>query len=124
MGNPGRVFLEGSPQIAVSAPVQTLVTTSAGKVMNAEPKRKGLIVVNTGTPTIKHTFGDVMPTQTAYHVPLKGCAVADDGSGSAYFDASWVGVVNAISDGSGTCVITEFLTGSPDWDRAGDWGVT
>jgi len=87
-------------------------------------KRKGLIVVNTGTTTIKLTLGDTAPTQMAYHVPLKACSVADDGSGSAYFDASWVGVVRAISDGAGgTCVVTEILTGSPDWNRAGAWGV-
>lgn len=125
MGNPGRVFLEGSPQASVSAPAQTSIGTTAAVLLPENAKRKGLIVQNTGTTVLKLTYGLTLPTQTAYHLALKACAGADDGSGGVAFEASWVGVVNIISSGaSGTCVVTEIVTGSPDWNRASDWGTT
>ena len=124
MGNPTRTFVEGSPQATVTPPAQTAIGTTAAKVLDENAKRKGLIVQNTGLTTIKLSFGETLPTQTAYHLALKACGVADDGSGAAYFESSWVGIVNAVSDApGGTCVMTQFESGSPDWDRAGDWGI-
>lgn len=117
-----RVFVEGSPQRDVSAPAQTSVGTTAGLVLFENPKRKGFIVQNTGTTVLKFTFGATLPTQTVYHLALKACTGADDGTGAAYFEASWVGTVNAVSSGAGgTCVITEIMTGRVDWNVAGDY---
>lgn len=118
-----RAFIEGSPQASVSTPAQTVIGTVASIILVANPKRKGLIIQNTGTTVIKLTFGATLPTQTVYHLALMAGG-ADDGSGASYFESSWVGVVNAISSGAGgTFVLTEFETGRPDWDRAGDWGI-
>lgn len=123
MGGPIRVFMEGSPQVSVSTAAQTAQSDTAAIVLAANAKRKGVIIQNTGTTIIKLTFGAVVPTQTAYHVALAACTGADDGKGGIYVDDSWVGVINAISSAAGgTLVITEFRTGSPDWNRAADWG--
>lgn len=119
-----RAWIEGSPQASVSTPAQTVIGTTASIILAANPKRKGLIIQNTGTTVIKLTFGSVLPTQTVYHLALVAAGGADDGTGASYFESSWVGIVNAISSGAGgTFVLTEFMTGSPDWDRAGDWGI-
>jgi len=123
MSNPTRALIEGSPQASVSTPAQTGQGVAAAVILAANPKRKGLIIQNTGTTVIKLTFGATLPTTTAYHIALSACTGADDGTGGTYVDDSWVGVVNALSSGAGgTLVITELQTGSPDWGRASDWG--
>jgi hypothetical protein len=87
--------------------------------LSANAKRKGFSIVNTGTTVIKLTMGTTEPTQTVYHVALAACASADDGTGGAYFEAAFVGDVRIISSGAGgTCVITEFTTGNPDYNQA------
>lgn len=122
-GGPIRVLLEGSPQRVATAPAQTGIGTVAGVILVSNEKRKGFTIQNTGTTQIKLGFG-ATPTQTAYHVCLKGGTAADDGLGATYFDLFWTGDVYAISSGAGgTMVITEFKTGSPDWNQAGDWGL-
>jgi hypothetical protein len=81
------------------------------------------MIQNTGTTVLRFVLGNTTPTQTVYHIALKGCSVADDGSGWAYFDDSWVGPVWGISSvPGGTAVITEFTASNPDWNQAGDWG--
>jgi hypothetical protein len=118
-----RVWTEQSPQTAVSTPAQTSVGTDAALILAANPKRKGLMVQNTGTTIIKLTFGATLPTATAYHVALSACTGADDGKGGTYTDSACVLAVNALSsDAGGTCVITEFRTGQPDWNQSADWG--
>lgn len=119
-----RVFTTPSPQLAVTTPAQTAQGTDAAVILQANPQRKGLMIQNTGTTIIKLTFGATVPTATAYHVALRASTGADDGSGGVYSDDSWVGVVNALSSaGGGTLVVTEFKTGSPDWNRAADLGT-
>jgi hypothetical protein len=119
-----RTFVETSPQIASSTPAQTTQGTDAAVVLAANPKRKGLLIQNTGTTVILLTFGAVLPTTTVYQVALPACTAINDGKGGIYFDESWVGVVNALSSASGgTMVITEFKTGLPDWNQASDWGT-
>jgi hypothetical protein len=119
-----RVLVEGSPQAHVSIPAQTTIGTTAALILPSNAKRKGVVIQNTGTTVLKLTFGLTMPTQSVYHIALRGGAVSDDGSGATYFEASWVGAVNAISSGAGgTLVLMELMTGSPDFDRAGDWGI-
>jgi hypothetical protein len=124
MGGVVRNFIEGSPQVGVSTPAQTSVGAAAGLLIAANPKRKGLTIQNTGTTVIKLNFGLVDPTQTVYHLALAASTSADDGTGASYFETSWVGPVRAISSaGGGTLVMTEFVTGSPDWNQASVWGT-
>lgn len=124
MPSPIRSFIEGSPQISVSAPSQTTIGTTAGLFLAANAKRKGLIIQNTGVTILKFTFGTTSPTQTVYHIALAAASVADNGTGATYFESSWVGPMQIISSGAGgTCIYAEILAGSPDWDLAGDWGL-
>lgn len=117
-----RVLVEGSPQLYVSTPVQTTVGLVAVLVAAVNPKRKGFIIQNTGTTVIKVSLGTTDPTQTVYTVGLKGGSAADDGLGGSYFDESWVGQIRAVSDGAGgTFVFSEFESGGPDWNAAGDY---
>ena len=117
-----RAFIDGGPQSIASTPAQTSVSTTAGVVLLANGRRKGIVVQNTGTTIIKLTLGGT-PTQTVYHIALKACDAADDGTGGTYFDTAWLGEVSAISSGlGGTCVITETRTGNVDWNLAGDGG--
>jgi len=121
-----RQLVENSPQAFASIPAVTSVGVAAGLVLISNSKRKGFLIQNTGTTIIKLAFGSASsaPTQTVYHIALKDCAAANDGSGGVYVDDAWTGDVWAISSaGGGTCVICEFKTGSPDWNAAMDWGV-
>ena len=123
MAHPLRTFVEGSPALTVSTPAQTSVGVAAGLILGPDPKRKGFFIQNTGTTVIKICFGSTDPTQTVYHVALRAATAGDDGTGGTYFEGSWVGEGRAISSGvGGTCVITQFRTGSPDWNQAGDYG--
>jgi len=117
--SPVRALVEGSPQIAASTPAQTSIGTDAAQVLAANYSRKGLIIQNTGTTVIKLVLGSGTPTASVFHVSLKACTAANDGTGGAYIDDSWIGPVQAISSASGgTMVITEITTGNPDWNRA------
>ncbi len=91
-----------------SAAAQTSQGTTAVQVLAANANRKQLIILNTGTTTIKLLLGAGTPTQTSYHVALRGAGAADDGSGGSYVSDVWTGAVQAISSGaSGAMVITE-----------------
>lgn len=106
--NRARVEVEARPQTTASAPAQTSIGTVAGQVLAANTDRRSVIIQNTGTTTIKLTLGSTAPTQTVYHVALKACGIADDGSGGIYADDAWRGAIQGISSGAGgTMVITE-----------------
>lgn len=93
--------------IASTTVAQTSVGTTADEILFGNEKRKRFMVQNTGTTVIKLGLGRT-PTATAYHVALKACASADDGSGGMYIDEMWRGDVTAISSAAGgTCVVTE-----------------
>lgn len=119
-----RSLVETSPAFAVSTPVQGSISTTAAVALAENQKRKGFMLQNTGTTTLKGTYGTTDPTQTVYHFALSACTVANDGKGGVLVENAWVGAVRIISDAvSGTYVVTEFTTGSPDWNQARDWGV-
>lgn len=110
-----------SPQRQVSVPAQTSIGTAAAIVLAENGRRKGLVIVNTGTTIIKLNFSTTLPTQTVYHVALGACTAADDGRGGAWTDDAYVGPVSAVSSGAGgTFVITEFETGYADLNQAGE----
>ena len=119
-----RMLVDYAPQASVSVPSQVSISTTAALVLSANPKRKGVMVQNTGTTVIKLTFGATAPTQTVYHVALAACTGADDGKGGVYFDDACTMDVRAISSGAGgTFTLTEFVTGSPNWDLASALGT-
>lgn len=109
--NRSRVEVEARPQSTVSTPAQTTIGTTAAQLIAATTNeaRRSLVIQNTGTTTIKLAFGATSPTQSVYHVALKACGIADDGSGGIYADDAWRGAVQVISSGAGgTVVVTEF----------------
>jgi hypothetical protein len=119
-----RALIEGSPQAGVSTPAQTSISDTAGVVLAANPKRKGVMIQNTGTTVLKFTFGDTSPTSTVYHVALKACSSANDGTGGVYMDDACTLTVRGISTPTGgTAVIAEFTLGAPDWVSACDGGA-
>lgn len=105
----GATVSVGTPTSSTaSAPAQTPVTGVASIILAANANRKRFMVQNTGLTTLYLAFGSTNPTVTAYHVALKACTGADDGSGGAYLDDQWTGTVRAIGSGpGGTCVVTE-----------------
>lgn len=120
---PSRALVDVAPQASCSEPAQTTIGTNAAVILRANPKRKGWSIQNTGTTVIKLSFGSTDPTQTVYHQALGAASAADDGTGGTWFDDAYVGEVRAISSAAGgTFVLSEFVTGDPDWNRAGDWG--
>jgi hypothetical protein len=119
-----RSLISASPQASITDPAQTGVGTGAAVVLASNPKRKGFMAQNTGTTVVKLGFGSA-PSQTAYHVALRGGTAGDDATGSLYVDDAFTGDVWAISSSAGgTMVIAEFRTGKPDWNSAMDWGVS
>lgn len=117
-----RFLTEPSPQARVTTPAQVTIGATAAVVLAANPKRKGFIIQNTGTTVLKLTFGATVPTQTVYHVALKGCTLANDGTGGGYVEDRLVLAVNAISSAAGgTFVLMETMTGAPDWNLAASW---
>jgi len=116
-----RMLVEGAPQKQSTTPAQTTIGAAAVLIAESNAKRKGFIIQNTGTSIIKVNLGPVDPTQTVYHVALKGGTAADDGLGAAYFDDAWTGQIRAISSAAGgTFVLTEFASGGPDWNASED----
>lgn len=119
-----KTLVDPAPQGACSIPVQTAIGVVAALVLSPNPMRKGFVIQNTGTTVVKLSFGSTDPTQTVYHVALAACDAADDGKGGVYFDDAYTGAVRAISSGAaGTFLISEFTTGSPDWNQANDLGL-
>src|ERR1041385_4165203 len=64
-----------------------------GTVLAANPRRLWWGVINLDDAACLAKKGANAST-TDFHGPLKACAAADDGSGGAYFDASWKGIVS------------------------------
>jgi Ice-binding-like len=90
-----------------SVPAATTVTSTSSAILAANTARKECRVENTSTVAVYLGLGRV-PTATAYHVALKACAVANDGTGGVYDSTVWKGAINAIvASTSGTVVVTE-----------------
>jgi hypothetical protein len=103
----GSVPVEGQGSNTSSAVLQQAVGTSTTNVLSSNAARREVIVVNTGATIIYLGLGQT-PTATAYHVALKACAAANDGTGGVFVSDMWTGQINAIgSASSGTVVVTE-----------------
>jgi hypothetical protein len=93
-----------------SAPAQTIVGTSAGQLLAANPNRKRLSIQNVGTTRIYLNFGDVNPTANAFHVALPAGGSTGDGSSPVFQDIMWTGAIQAISSAPGGLVAVAELT--------------
>lgn len=103
----GSVPVEGVGSSTSSAVAQTAVGTSSVSVLSSNTARRECIVQNTGTTIIYLGLGQT-PTTSNYHVALKSCSLANDGSGGIFLSDLWTGAINAIgSAASGTVVVTE-----------------
>lgn len=96
-----------SASSTASAPSVQAVGTSSGSILATNAARKEAIIVNTGTTILYLGLGQV-PTNTAYHIALAACTIANDGSGGTFVSDLWKGAINAISSAvSGAVVVTE-----------------
>jgi len=77
------------PRSGATTPAQTSVGAAAGIILNANSRRFGMMIQNTGTTTIYLSLGSVNPTVSAYHVALRACVSSDDGNGGIFVDDSW-----------------------------------
>ena len=71
----------------------TGIKINDGDVLAANPKRLWFAVINLDDAVCLVKLGTGAAT-TDFHVPLKACSAADDGTGGAYFDSSWKGIVS------------------------------
>ena len=67
-----------------------------GTVLQANERRAWFAVINCDDAAVLVKKG-AGATLSDFTVPLKACTAADDGSGGAYFDASWKGIVSIIA---------------------------
>lgn len=103
----GSVPVEGAASSTSSSPLQQAVGTSSVNLLSANAARREVIVVNTGTTVLYLGLGQT-PTNTAYHVALKACGSANDGTGGVYISDLFSGQINAIGSAvSGTVVVCE-----------------
>lgn len=101
--------VEAQTREGVSLPAQSTVNATAGELVAANANRRSVLIVNTGTTVIYLAFGDATPTSTAYHLALKACSGANDGTGGYLTESELATLaIQAISSADGgTCVVTE-----------------
>jgi hypothetical protein len=102
-----RVTTAGTSSSTSNAPAQQAVGTASVAILASNTARKEATIVNTGTTVIFLGLGQT-PTNTAYHIALSACSVANDGTGGTYTTDLWTGAINAIGSAvSGTVVAVE-----------------
>jgi hypothetical protein len=85
----------------------TAVTSTTSVALAANAARREAIIVNTDVVVIYIGLGQT-PTATAYHIVLKPCTVAHDGTGGSFVSDTWKGAINAITAStSGHVAVTE-----------------
>lgn len=92
-----------------SACANTSVTSTSSSILSANTARREAIIVNTGVVTVYIGLGQT-PSGTAYHVVLRPCAVAHDGSGGSFVTDTWKGQINAITASTSSNVSVTELT--------------
>lgn len=105
----GSVPVEGVGSSTSNAVAQTAVGTSSVNVLSSNTARREVIIQNTDTTVIYIGLGQT-PTSTTYHVALKACSSANDGTGGVYVSDLWTGQINAISSATGGHVVVTELT--------------
>lgn len=85
---------------SVSSHNVATVDGTATTVLSANERRRAYLLQNVGDKIIYLSFGST-PTTTSYHVALKACSTAHDGSGGYIIDDVFPGAVNAIASASG-----------------------
>jgi hypothetical protein len=104
------MFAQSYPSSVATSPLQSTIGGTQGQAAAANPKRKRIIIQNTGTTVLYVGYGDNTLTLTTsnYHVALKACGVANDGTSPPLVDEMWAGAVQILSSaGGGTYVLTE-----------------
>lgn len=104
-------FHQSVPRRTISVAASTSVGAVAGQILAASVTRRGLLIQNTGTTIIYLILGSGTPTATVYHIALRGCTVAHDGTGGIFNDDVWNGSVQAIGSGGGGSVSIFEITG-------------
>lgn len=106
----------GNTDVSTSNPVPTslptsntsntpAILTSGGDVISANASRKLWTIQNLSTNPLFVRFG-TGASSSVFHVVLKSCSVADDGTGGYFSDEIWKGVVSATGS-SPRFVVTE-----------------
>lgn len=96
-----------------STETRTAVTSTAVvQLLAANVNRKQFLIQNADILPIHLVLGPGTPTTTVYHVVLKACTNADDGTGGSYISDMWKGPVRAIAQQiltitNGAVVVTE-----------------
>ena len=104
----GSVPIETVGSTTSSSQSQTVVGTTASQLIASNSSRRQVMVQNTGTTTVYLALGGSNPTTTVYHLALKACTNANDGTGGVFITTMWNGAIQAISSAaSGTVVVTE-----------------
>lgn len=91
------------------APANTAVTSTSSVILAANTARREVMITNTDVVAVYIAFGQT-PTATAYHVVLRPCAVAHDGSGGTFVSDIFKGAINAIVASTGGHVSIVELT--------------
>jgi hypothetical protein len=83
------------------------VTSTSSTVLASNVARREFTIINTDIVPIYIGLGQT-PTATAYHIVLRPCTVAHDGTGGSYTSDMWKDGVNAIvASTTGHVAITE-----------------
>lgn len=83
----------GQDAASVSAPS---IITADGTALAANERRLWWGIINLDTDAVLVKMG-AGASAASFHVPLKACTLADDGSGGAFFDDTYTGIVTLIA---------------------------
>lgn len=84
-----------SGSTTAGAPANTAVTSTSSVILAANTARREVMITNTDVVAVYIAFGQT-PTATAYHIVLRPCTVAHDGSGGSFVSDIFKGAINAI----------------------------
>jgi len=99
------VFQTGS----VNTPSVVAVSSGAVTVLNANLNRRGWQIVNVDAAVVDVRLGGTA-SSTVYHIPLKACGSAGDGTGGVVGQTSgtvFTGLISVYCGGSGHVVVLE-----------------
>lgn len=85
-----------SGSTTAGAPANTAVTSTSSAILAANTARREVMITNTDVVAVYIAFGQT-PTATAYHIVLRPCTVAHDGSGGSFVSDIFKGAINAIT---------------------------
>lgn len=94
-----------------STAAQASIGTTAGVGLAANANRIEVTFQNTSVNVLKLCLhASTNPTQTAYHVALNACGVADDGTGGVWTSNTWRGAIQVVGSAAATTYVVTELT--------------